>query len=112
MKAKTDGRVGVVGKGGALVQVEGSVGLAGGDDLDATRGEQGAEADVEGEVGGFFELTAIEVSAGVVATVGCVEEDDETGGGWGRRGWLRRRGRLSGARKRQGKSEENSDRDG
>lgn len=113
VKAKTDGSVGVIGEGGTLVQVEGSVGLAGGDDLDATSGEQGAQADVEGEVGGLFKLTAIEVSSGIVAAVGGVEEDYEAWSGWGCLGRLRRRGRrLSGAGKRQGESEEKTDRDG
>jgi len=98
VKAETDGRIGVVGEGGALVEVEGGVGLAGGYDLDATSGEQGAEADVEGEVGGLFELAAIEVAASVVATVGGVEEDDEAGDGlgWGLRR-LRGRRRLADA---------------
>ena len=82
VQAQTHGGVGVVGKGGALVEVKGGVGLARGDDLNATSGEQGAQADIEGEVGGLFELTTVEMSAGVVAPVGGVEEDDEAGGGW------------------------------
>ena len=83
VEAEADGGVGVVGKGGALVEVEGGVGLARGDDLNAASGEQGTEADVEGEVGGLFELAAVEVSTGVVAPMGGVEEDDEAGCGWG-----------------------------
>ena len=64
-----------------LVEVDGGVGFAGGDDLDAAGGQQGAEADIEGEVDGFFELAAVEVGAGIVAAVGGIEDDDETGGG-------------------------------
>ena len=48
--------VGVVGDFGAAVGVDGGVGFAGGDDRDAARGEQGAEADAEGEGEGFFGL--------------------------------------------------------
>ena len=83
------GGFGVVGNFGAPVEVDGGVGFARGDDLDAAGGEQGAQADVEGEVDGFFELAAVEVGAGIVAAVGCIEDYDEAGvgrGGAGRRG--------------------------
>jgi hypothetical protein len=104
MEAEADRGVGVIGKGGALVEVERGVGLAGGDDLNAAGGEEGTEADVEGEVGGLFELAAVEVSSGIVATVGGVEEDYEAGGGW----WwgLGRWGCLGGAAAGEGEYDE------
>ena len=87
VQAEADGGFGVVGKLCASVEVDGGVGLTRGDDLDAAGGKQGAEADVQGEIGGFFELAAVEVGAGVVAAVGRIEHYDEAGsGGWG---WLR-----------------------
>ena len=39
--------------------------------------KQGTQPDAEGEIGGLFELAAVEVCAGVVAAVGCIEDDDK-----------------------------------
>jgi len=78
--------VGVVGDLRAAVWVDGGVGLAGGEDLDAARAEQGTEADAEGEGECFFRLIE-EMAAWVVTAVGGVEEDEEAGLGRGG-GWL------------------------
>ena len=91
--------IGVVGKFSAPIQVDGNIGFARGDDLDSASGEKGAQADIQREVGGFFELSAVEMSTGIVAAVGCIEDYDETGcrsrgrrlGCWQRRNGLLRR---------------------
>ena len=84
VKGETGGGVGVVGDFGAFGGVECDVGLTGGDDRDASGGEQGAEADAEGEGVGWFRSGRAggvgQDAAGVVAAVGCVEEDDAAGG--------------------------------
>ena len=72
--------IGMIGKLRALVEIDGGVGFSRGDDLDPTSGEKGAQADVEGEVGVLFELTAVKMSSGVVAAVRSVEDDNEAGG--------------------------------
>ena len=84
VQAEADSGVGVVGDFRAVVEINGRIGLARGDDLDAASGEQGAEADAEGEVDGFFELAAVEVGAGVVTAMGGVEDDNEARCGRGR----------------------------
>ena len=99
VQTEADSGFGVVGKFCAPVEVDGGIRFARGDDLDSAGSEQGTEADVECEVGGFFELAAIEVGAGVVTAMGCVEDDYEAGGR-SRGGCLgrgRREGLLCGA---------------
>ena len=83
VQAEADGGFGVVGKFCAPVEVDGGIRFARGDDLDSAGGEQGTEADVEREVGGFFELATVEMGAGIVTAVGCIEDDDEAGAGAG-----------------------------
>jgi len=78
--------IGMIGNFCAPVQVNGSVRLSGGDNLDATGGEERTQPGVEGEICVLFELTTIEMSTGIVAPVGSVEYDDKAG--WGRRGRL------------------------
>jgi hypothetical protein len=75
--------IGMIGNFCAPVQVNGSVRLSGGDNLDATGGEERTQPGVEGEICVLFELTTIEMSTGIVAPVGSVEYDDKAG--WGRR---------------------------
>jgi hypothetical protein len=60
--------VGVVGDLGTVVGVDGGVRLAGGEDLEAARGEQGAQADAQSEGEVLFGL-GVELAAGVVAAV-------------------------------------------
>ena len=76
--------MGVVGDLGALVggESDAGVGIAGGHDVEAAGGELSAEARGEGESEVFFEEVVGEVSAGVGASVGGVEEDKGAGGGW------------------------------
>ena len=81
VQTEADSGIGVVGNLRAPIEVNGYIRFACGDDLDSTGGEKGTEADVEREVGGFFQLAAIEMCTGVVAAVGCVEDDDEAGRG-------------------------------
>jgi hypothetical protein len=85
VKAEAGGSVGVVGDLGAAGRVDGRVGLAGGDDGDAASGEQGTEADAEGEGVGFLGARraggVFEGAAGVVAAMGRVENYNEPGGG-------------------------------
>ena len=80
--------VGAVGDFGAPAGVDRSVGFAGGDDSDAARGEQRAEADAEGQGDGFLGLAGaggvLEDAAGVVAAVSGIEDYDEAAGGSGR----------------------------
>ena len=94
VEAEADSGVGVVGKFCAPVEVDGGVGFARGDDLDSAGGQKGTEADVEGEVDGFFQLAAVELGAGIVATVGGIEHDNEARAGGGGR-WRCRRSRRS-----------------
>ena len=88
--------VGVVGDLGAAGCVEGDIGLAGGDDLYAARGEQRTQADAEGEGEGFFRLAG-EMAAVVVSAVSSVKHDEKAGrrgsGHW-RGGCGLRRGNL------------------
>ena len=100
VQTEARGGVGVVGKFGTSVEVDGCIRLARGDDLDSASVEKGTEADVEREVDGLLELTAVEVGTGVVTAMGCVEDDDKAGGGgWRGLGRWGRRRRLSDARK-------------
>jgi len=94
MQAEAGLGVGAVGNLGAAAGFEGRVGLAGGDDLDAARAQQGPQADAEGEGEGFF-LLVTDGSAGVVAAVGCVKNDDKARGR-GRRSGLGRGCRWEG----------------
>ncbi len=104
VQAETDGGFGVVGNFCALVEVDGGIRFARGDDLDSAGGEQGTEADVEREVGGLFELATVEMGADIVTAVGRIEDDYEAGSGsrkGGRScGWWRWKGLLREARKR------------
>ena len=84
MQAETGLGVGVVGSFGAMVQIDAGVLLAGGDDLDAAGAEQGAQAHAHGQGIGLFRLAAGEAATVIVAAVGCVEDDDETGRRGGR----------------------------
>ena len=70
--------VGVVGNLGAAVGVKGSVRLAGGDDLNAARAQQRAEADAESQSEGLFNLVA-KTATGVVAAVRGIENYNEAG---------------------------------
>ena len=101
--------IGMIGNFCAPVQVNGSVRLSGGDNLDATGGEERTQPGVEGEICVLFELTAIEMSTGIVAAVGGIQNDDKAGG----RGRLRLgSGRLlCGARQRRNNKCEESRRD-
>jgi hypothetical protein len=78
--------VGVVGYFSAAVEVDGGVGLAGGYDRNAARGEQGAKANAEGE-GELLLGLGPESAARIIAAVGGVEEDEKAG-------WLRSGRRL------------------
>ncbi len=77
MQAEAHACVGVVGDLGALVHFDRSVGFARGDDEDAAGAQQGPQPDAEREVGSFFKLAAIEVSAGIVSTVSRVQHHDK-----------------------------------
>lgn len=83
----------VVGDLRALVGGEGcgGVGGAGGDDGEVSRGEQSAQAVVEGEGNVFFELVVGQARARVRAAVGGIEQDESAGGtgndGGGLRYW-------------------------
>ena len=99
VQTDTDSGFGVIGKFCAPVDVDGGIRFACSDDLDSAGSEQGTEADVECEVGGFFELAAIEMGPGVVTAMGRVEDDYEAGAR-SRSGCLgrgRREGLLCGA---------------
>ncbi len=91
MEDEAGGGVGVIGDVGALVggEGDGGVGVAGGDDGEATDGEDGAEAGGEGQGEGFLRELVGEVGSGVGAAVGGVEEDGGAGGGL--LGWKGRR---------------------
>ncbi len=79
---------GVVGDFSAAVEVDGGVGLARGEDLDAARGQEGTQPDAEGEGVGLFQLAVAQAAAGVVSAVSGIEDDQEGGRGSGR--WWRR----------------------
>jgi hypothetical protein len=113
VETEADSGVGVVGKFGAPVEVDGCIRLAGGDDLDSASVQKGTEADVEGEVGGFLKLATIEVGTDILATVRCVEDDNEArGGGRGCLGCRRTRGSLlRHAAEREGQAEQKFHRD-
>jgi len=104
MQTQTDGGLCVVGDFCAPVEVNRCVGFACCDDLNSPGGEQGTEADVEREVGGFFELATVEMGADIVTAVGRIEDYYEAGSGsrnGGRScGWWRWKGLLREARKR------------
>lgn len=68
---------GVVGKGGTLVRVQGCVGFAGGDDGESAGGEEGAEADAEGQGDGLFRLAVGQSCTGISAAVGRIEHNHE-----------------------------------
>ena len=88
MEAQAGLGFGVIGDFSAAVEVDGRVGLARGEDLDAAGGQERAQPDAEGEREGFFHLAVAQVAAGVVAAVSGIEDDYEAGGrsaGWGRR---------------------------
>ena len=91
VEADADGGIGVFGDGRALVEIERGVRLTCSDDLHTASGKLRPKADVEGEIGRFLELTAIQVCAGVVAAVGRVDEDNEARDGWRHRWRLRLR---------------------
>src|ERR1700761_9085807 len=103
MEADAGLRIGAVGCFSALDGREAAILLAGGDDLNAARGKERAQADAEGEVYGFFVLTIDKLTAEIVSAVGCVKNDYVTRGSGDGSGWNRRR-RLEGrwARRRGG----------
>ena len=80
--------VGAVGDFGATVGVDRDIRFPRGNDGDAARGKQGAEADAEGQGVELFRLALpgliVEAAARVVAAVGGIEHDDESGCGSGR----------------------------
>ncbi len=88
--------IGVVGNLGAAGRFHIGIGLAGGDDLDAARGQQRTQANAEGEGDGLLHLSVVEAAAGLVAAVGCVEHHHKAG---------RRRGRDLLREGRRGPSE-------
>ena len=81
VQAKADGGIGMVGKFCAPIDVDRCIRFARGDDLDSPSGEKGTEADIEREVDGFFQLTAVEMSTSVIAAMGSIEDYDKAGGG-------------------------------
>jgi hypothetical protein len=89
MQAYAGSGVGVIGEFRAAIQIDEGVVFACGHNLEATSVQQRSQTNAEGEIGRFFELSAGEMSSGIVAAVGCIDHDDKTGSGG-----LRRLGRL------------------
>jgi hypothetical protein len=71
--------VGVVGNFSAAIEAYCAVGFACGDNLDAASAEQRPETDAEGKREGFLWLAIGQFAAGVIATVGRIENDHESG---------------------------------
>ena len=91
----------VIGDLGAPIDVYGLVGFASCDHEDAARAEERSQANAEGEIGILFQLSAGKMAAEVVAAVGRVKDNPESG--WGDRssGRNRRLGGLAGWRRRR-----------